>query len=580
MELNMNHQGFGIKGKLLLIVGIGVVLLCGQSFFSNKVSSNLIESVDYLGNQRIPLTEAISDIRAATNAAPRFLWLAFAYYSNKNDKQKSIDKIKENLELLKRGIEQAGTYQITEAARAKLSQINEITIKLNEEIKQGIVLLEDGTKEVETKEFLLTKIPPVALKLTSEIRELSDIVANKNKAVITEVQSDAKKAQNLLITCSIIFASILAAFGYIFSSRLSKQLMQITEEVATASSQVASASEQLSRTSESLSSASQEQASAIEETSAAITEITGMVESNVRSAESSNSVANQVHNMSDETRQFMESLSESMTAILESNAKIEKLVKVIEEIGAKTEVIDDIVFKTQLLSFNASVEAERAGEHGRGFAVVAQEVGNLAQMSGKAATEISGIVNGSIKEAESVARDNKTLVEKGGSLAFETKNKMLEVSQKISEILSGTTKIVTASKEQGQGISQISQSVESLNKATQETASTAEESSSASQELASQSETLMDLVNEMRHIVLGTTSKSKEGSNFEKRAKNHINNNMMKKVLPFQKKNNLSKNRNHSTSAVFTNSSIGQKVTDEFASNDVPSHTDEAWENI
>lgn len=566
----MNHQGFGIKGKLLLIVGIGVLLLCGQSFFSNKVSSNLIESVDYLGNQRIPLTEAISDIRAATNAAPRFLWLAFAYYNNKNEKQKSIDKIKENMEMLAKGIQQSGTYQITDAARAKLGQINELTTKLNEEIKQGIVLLEDGTKEPETKEFLLTKVPPVALKLTSEIRELSDIVANKNKAVITEVQSDAKKAQNLLIMCSIIFASILTAFGYIFSSRLSKQLMQITEEVATASSQVASASEQLSRTSESLSSASQEQASAIEETSSAITEINGMVESNVRSAEASNSVANQVHSMSDETRQFMESLSESMTAILESNAKIEKLVKVIEEIGAKTEVIDDIVFKTQLLSFNASVEAERAGEHGRGFAVVAQEVGNLAQMSGKAATEISGIVNGSIKEAEAVARDNKNLVEKGGNLAFETKNKMVEVSRKISEILSGTTKIVTASKEQGQGIGQISQSVENLNKATQETASTAEESSSASQELASQSETLMNLVNEMRHIVLGKVSDSKERSNFEKRPKNHFEQNLVKKVLPFQKRKSLSLDKNHSTSVAFTNANMGQ----------TPSHTDEAWEKI
>ncbi|MBC7465119.1 MAG: hypothetical protein H7256_03945 [Bdellovibrio sp.] len=49
-----------------------------------------------------------------------------------------------------------------------------------------------------------------------------------------------------------------------------------------------------------------------------------------------------------------------------------------EEIGNKTKVINDIVFQTKLLSFNASVEAARAGEHGKGFAVVAEEVGKLA----------------------------------------------------------------------------------------------------------------------------------------------------------------------------------------------------------
>jgi methyl-accepting chemotaxis protein len=83
-----------------------------------------------------------------------------------------------------------------------------------------------------------------------------------------------------------------------------------------------------------------------------------------------------------------------------SNDEISSIVKVIAEIGDKTKVINDIVFQTKLLSFNASVEAARAGEQGKGFAVVAEEVGNLATMSGKAAEEISSMLGDSMGKVE------------------------------------------------------------------------------------------------------------------------------------------------------------------------------------
>ncbi len=58
-------------------------------------------------------------------------------------------------------------------------------------------------------------------------------------------------------------------------------------------------------------------------------------------------------------------------------------------------MINSIVFKTQMLSFNASIEAARAGAQGKGFAVVAAEVGRLADLSGKAASEISELLQSS-----------------------------------------------------------------------------------------------------------------------------------------------------------------------------------------
>lgn len=101
-----------------------------------------------------------------------------------------------------------------------------------------------------------------------------------------------------------------------------------------------------------------------------------------------------------------ESLSTSTKAsedeIRKSFKDIEELLRFFHEIEAKTQIINDIVFQTKLLSFNASVEAARASEHGRGFAVVAEEVGNLAQMSGTAAKEINSLLTTGRERSKSI----------------------------------------------------------------------------------------------------------------------------------------------------------------------------------
>ena len=112
----------------------------------------------------------------------------------------------------------------------------------------------------------------------------------------------------------------------------------------------------------------------------------------------------------------MNSLSDSaknmMSRFNQTSSELQDVVNIINQIGEKAQVVNDIVFQTKLLSCNASVEAARAGEHGKGFAVVAEEVGNLANMSGRSAEEISTILDSSTKKVDQLVKSNQQEIEK------------------------------------------------------------------------------------------------------------------------------------------------------------------------
>lgn len=172
-------------------------------------------------------------------------------------------------------------------------------------------------------------------------------------------------------------------------------------------------------------------------------------------------------------------------------------------IADKTAIMDDIVFQTKLLSFNASVEAERAGEHGRGFAVVAQEVGNLAQLTGKSAQEIAGIVKESIEGTKAITTENDQRVREGDQFALEVANHFITIKEASDIVANRSKQVLEASKEQSAGVKQINIAMAQVDKANQINTSKAEETASSSVVLEQQSESLEKIVDELTEIIEG-----------------------------------------------------------------------------
>jgi methyl-accepting chemotaxis protein WspA len=85
-------------------------------------------------------------------------------------------------------------------------------------------------------------------------------------------------------------------------------------------------------------------------------------------------------------------MQQVMDAAAAINAKLEILSDKAGNINQVVTTITRVADQTNLLSLNAAIEAEKAGEYGRGFAVVATEIRRLADQTAVATYDIDQIV--------------------------------------------------------------------------------------------------------------------------------------------------------------------------------------------
>lgn len=377
--------------------------------------------------------------------------------------------------------------------------------------------------------FEISKTKGREIRIKGE--EIIERLVNKNQKSMKEAsihaEAEYSKARFLMITISLVAIMSSIAIAGIVMRSLGRSIDQVISSLTDNSNQVTSAAQQIASSSEELSQAATEQASSLEETASSVEELNSMIQKNADNARATSEVALSTKDTSNKGKEVMiemigamDDIKSSNTSIMEqindSNQRISEIVKVIAEIGNKTKVINDIVFQTKLLSFNASVEAARAGEHGKGFAVVAEEVGNLAQMSGNAAKEISsmleesiqkveGIVNETKQKVEHLILDGKHKVESGTRIAKQCGDVLEEIVKNVSNVTQMANEISTACQEQAQGVQEITKAMNQLDQVTQTNAATSEEAASAAEELSAQAESLQSVVGILVVTVKGGT---------------------------------------------------------------------------
>lgn len=236
-------------------------------------------------------------------------------------------------------------------------------------------------------------------------------------------------------------------------------LHEVVDEVRQNADIVTHIALQISTSAQSLSKAALDQASGVEKTSSSVEELNSSVRQNVENAKNTNLIATKTAEDADN-----------------SGEAVIRTVNAMKNINSKIGLIEDISYKTNLLSLNASIEAARSGEQGKGFAVVAAEVRKLADNSHAAALDINQLSMNSLQIAE-----------EAGSL-------LAQVVPNIQKTAGLIAKITESSAEQAIGIHQINQAMTQLDRITQQNASLAEQLASTAEEMSNEAEQLQHAV--------------------------------------------------------------------------------------
>lgn len=353
--------------------------------------------------------------------------------------------------------------------------------------------------------------------LFSKLEKSFDVIKDKIDHDIKMSGGEGKDIVRSVVIFSLIGLFMSALVGFVIFAWTKKSFDQLLLKMAGVSDEVTNLSAVVGDESGKVKDSTVEQSAAIQESVSALSEMSSMIAQTGQNIKLSLETSQGALEKSTEGKQIMDRMSHSMTSIQKANDQLQEISKVIENISSKTAIINDIVFKTQLLSFNASIEAARAGQHGRGFAVVAEEVGNLAELSGQAAKDIELLLEDSQRKVRETLEMIQGRVADGNKVSQNAMQAFNEISKNIEEINAQVRSINEATQQQEIGIQQTNQAMKQMDVISQNNTLASTEALQIAQNLRTQSSELRGVMTALFELVGGRpVQNSSDNSRFSK----------------------------------------------------------------
>jgi methyl-accepting chemotaxis protein WspA len=258
---------------------------------------------------------------------------------------------------------------------------------------------------------------------------------------------------------------------------------QASVEILSSATEFAASSRQQEATVQGFTTSTNQIATAVRQISSTSNELQTAVEA-------INAVAAQTASLAEEGKSGLKSLDDTMDRLARvattMSSRLGAIRQEAEEITGVVTTISKVADQTNLLSINAAIEAEKAGEQGLGFLVLAREIRRLADQTAVATLDIEemvkqmqGAVSAGVMEIDRFAeevRSGTTGVERIGGRFGQIISQVTSLSERFDSVNDGM-------RDQSSGARQISDAMGGLIEGARQTSASLREFNAATETL-------------------------------------------------------------------------------------------------
>jgi methyl-accepting chemotaxis protein WspA len=435
-------------------------------------------------------------------------------------------------------VRQASDQQAFAAAKALMAQYLEA--------EEAVLVFSRANRDAEARDVLKARVDPIFRDIQTELQRIVATNKQETEASIEQIIKAVDSAR-LGLAISAATAMVFAILSGIFLFRAITvplgRLVAVTEvmrqgdfsrrvamarrdefgvlgagfnrmidDLTALIGQVQKSSIQVNTSiTEFAATAKQQQATATEiaatttEIGATSKEISATSRELVRTMHEVSAVVEQTATLAGGGQAGLSRMEETMGQVVEATTSINSRLSLLNEkagnISQVVITITKVADQTNLLSLNAAIEAEKAGEYGRGFAVVATEIRRLADQTAVSSYDIEQMV----KDIQSAASAGVMGMDK---FSEEVRRGMLDIQQvagQLSQIIQQVQGLVPRFEQvnegmqaQATGAGQISEALSQLSDAAQQTVQSLRQSSLAIDDLNQVSNGLRGSVSNFR----------------------------------------------------------------------------------
>jgi methyl-accepting chemotaxis protein WspA len=203
--------------------------------------------------------------------------------------------------------------------------------------------------------------------------------------------------QRLTAIALALAAGLIVAFALVAARSIARPIRRLIGHAQESIVTVVSSSLQIAATAREQERVAQDHEASMVSVAAAINEISATSQELSRLMGRAHDAANHVAALATGGKSGLSGLHEAMQGLAASAGSFGSRLSVISDraktINVAVTTITKVADQTNLLSINAAIEAEKAGEAGRGFLVVAREIRRLADQTAVATLEIERVVS-------------------------------------------------------------------------------------------------------------------------------------------------------------------------------------------